>query len=97
MTLLALLAAHAPAAAIPLQYTHPVSDPGHSHRIRSHNGAGSGVGRWWLFGAEIYSDEWGAGEGTTTATTGISIGSAGSGEAFDNRPDFYALAFIIKT
>ena len=78
-------------------HTHPVSDPGHSHRIRSHNLEGSGVGRWWLFGAEIYSDEWGVGEGTTTATTGISIGSAGSGEAFDNRPDFYALAFIIKT
>ena len=54
---------------------------------------GSGVERFWNVED---SDGWGSGAGTTSSTTDISLDSSGGSSAFDNRPAYYALAFIMK-
>ena len=85
-------------------HTHSITDPGHSHGLGTDNnfdytpGNRSGV------------NGGGSSTSTNSATTGISIGSAGahthtvsgtvgdtgSDTAIDNRPAYYALAFIMK-
>lgn len=82
-------------------HTHSVTDPGHSHTINQGDSGGGGDG--W--------DGTGSNATTNSATTGISIDSAGdhthtvsgttgatgSGTAIDNRPAYMALAYIMKT
>ena len=84
-------------------HTHSVTDPGHSHGITVGNNADVDNDVATTSGS-------GGTDSTNSATTGISIGSAGahthsvsgttgsvgSGTAIDNRPAYYALAFIMK-
>jgi microcystin-dependent protein len=73
-------------------HTHTVNDPTHSHtivgnaRFTGNGGVGGG-------GFLEYFD------GTTTSSqaTGITLQNAGGGEAHENRPPFYALAFVMRT
>jgi hypothetical protein len=68
-------------------HDHDLDDPGHIHDIPS-GASGSGAVRG------ISSPD--GTSATDSSTTGISIETAGSGLPFDNRPAYYALAFIIK-
>lgn len=92
-------------------HNHGVNDPGHSHPIMgsdtqslassgpshvdghvanssAHNTNGSGTGIW-LSGSAT-------GIGVYGNTTGISIQNAGSGQAHENMPPYYALCYIQK-
>lgn len=92
-------------------HTHSITDPGHSHHgvYFSYGDGGDGGGA--ASGNDSASNSGNSQNlGTTTDTTGISIASAadhthtvsgttganGSGTSIDNRPSFYALAFIQK-
>lgn len=82
-------------------HTHTVSDPGHTHSYVSPGGTGTIAGG---FGISAI------GATTGSAVTGISINSAGAhthtisataattggGTAHENRPPYYALAYIMK-
>jgi len=78
------------AAQIPA-HSHPVTDPGHTHNsniVTGSNTGGSTGGN-------------GAGTATTaptsSSTTGISVGNnTGGGGSHENRPPYYALAYIMK-
>ena len=73
-------------------HTHGVTDPGHTHTYTRFSGT-----------ARVDNDESHQRlNGSTTATTnsnttGISIDSAGGGQAIDIRPKYYALCFIMKS
>ena len=85
-------------------HTHSVTDPGHTHTTtgQSYGDSGDGVVATGSYDAAFSN--------INSATTGISIGSAGahthsvsgtvgntgSGTAIDNRPAYYSLAFIMK-
>ena len=77
--------------------TSTVNDPGHSHTYQGVNPS-SGEGR-----SDRRSQP--TNKNTSTSTTGITvstststtIGNTGSGTAHENRPPFYALAYIMKT
>ena len=78
------------ADAIVVSHTHTVTDPGHKHNIAS---TGSGA---------IANDSpvGATGASTTTtdsATTGITLQTAGTSGTGANLPPYYALAFIMKT
>lgn len=82
-------------------HTHSVTDPGHTHSYSSISTTG-GIAIGGGYGPVATA--------TSSATTGISIQSAGahthtitasasstgSGTAFDTRPPYYALAYIMK-
>lgn len=80
--------------AIVVSHTHTVTDPGHNHVIdavqRDVLGALNKV-----TGGDNRAE--GSDYNTSTATTGITIDSAGSSGTNANLPPYYALAFIIKT
>lgn len=75
--------------------TSTVTDPGHSHTYRIINPTG-GDGSSTRYGNDATGT-------TSTATTGISvststsIGNTGGGSSHENRPPYYALAYIMKT
>lgn len=75
--------------------TSSVTDPGHSHTYRIINPSG-GDGSSTRYGNDATGT-------TSTATTGISvststsIGNTGGGSSHENRPPYYALAYIMKT
>lgn len=85
-------------------HTHTITDPGHSHVF---NG-GVTVPNGYFPGGSIVA---GGSSSTSAATTGISINAAGAhthtitataattggGQAHENRPPYYALAYIMKT
>jgi len=89
------------AAASAGAHTHSITDPGHSH-VLPYGDSGSEGDGW---------DGNGNSSTTNSATTGITIDSAGahthtvsgatgatgSGTAIDNRPAYMALAYIMKT
>ena len=78
------------ADAIVVSHTHTVTDPGHKHNIAS---TGSGV-----IANDSPSGNTGANTTTTdTATTGITIQTAGTSGTGANLPPYYALAFIMKS
>jgi microcystin-dependent protein len=77
-------------------HTHPVTDPGHTHltantSVAINNGGGYGAGSGSGLGP--------IGNTTITASafTGIGVGNTGGGQAHENRPPYYALAFIMRT
>ncbi len=80
-----LLEAHMPS------HTHDVNDPNHSHATTRVCTSGGTTGLTGVATASPCGSL-----GTNSSSTGISLGSAGSGSGFDNRPAFYTLAFIIK-
>lgn len=70
-------------------HTHTITDPGHKHDFYEHaknKGTAQGGGD---YGQNIEST-------TEKATTGITINATGSGQAHENRPPYYALAYIMK-
>lgn len=83
-------------------HTHPLSDPGHSHTVPSSPGLGQGAG-----GANSVQQAAGI-VSTSSSFTNISMAASGShshnvsvtatggGAAVENRPPYYALAFIMK-
>ena len=80
--------------AIVVSHTHSITDPGHSHAtiydyVSNKPGAfdanASGTPANWFV------------NGTQSATTGISVNSAGSSGTNANLPPYYALAFIMKS
>ena len=81
--------------AIVVSHTHSYTDTGHAHNSQydsrtpgsiDYNGAGSEIGGM----GTTYTYP------TTTAVTGITIGTAGSSGTNANLPPYYALAFIMK-
>ena len=72
-------------------HSHEVTDPGHSHSTTKVCTSGPTTGLTGVLAAQ------GCGSlGTSHNPTGISLASAGGGAAFDNRPAYYEVAYIIK-
>ncbi|REE00532.1 tail fiber protein [Marinoscillum furvescens] len=85
-------------------HTHTVNDPGHTHRIRGYKADGSDDK------LKRGNSKNGADLESKSSTTGISIrsagnhshsfnvtsGSSGGGDAHENRPPYYTLAYIMK-
>jgi microcystin-dependent protein len=80
------------ANAIVVSHTHTVTDPGHKH-----GGVYSRVGTQNQFGSNIYSLMSDTTSNTSSASTDISIDSAGSSGTNANLPPYIAVGFIIKT
>jgi microcystin-dependent protein len=79
------------ADAIVVSHTHTLTDPGHAHTFTNgtqttSGGAGSGG---------VYADS--TTVSTNSATTGITIASAGSSGTNANLPPYYALCYIMKS
>ena len=78
-------------------HSHPVTDSGHTHTLQVPIPAGEeGAGDQ---GFTNLVNNTGARETLTTAsaTTGISVGNnTGGGGSHENRPPYYALAYIMK-
>lgn len=73
-------------------HNHDITDPGHFHSAGPFVPAGqSSVGG----GGNISSGA--ISLNTNTKTTGITINNKGNGQAHENRPPYYALAFIMRT
>lgn len=88
-------------------HNHTVTDPGHTHSYNQAGGAAPESGTGFV-GYQGYNTL--TGTATTSATTGISLASAadhthtitatagntGGGGSHENRPPYYALAYIMK-
>ena len=80
------------ADAITVSHTHAITDPGHLHTIPVTGPDVFGGGPY------NYNADFGVGtSNTSTATTGISINTAGTSGTNQNLPPYYALAYIMKT
>lgn len=90
-------------------HTHVVDDPGHAHSFTVIAQNTDSQGSSALTGGGVNSANDGQYSGTTGVSgTGIgleaagahahniSVGATGSGQAIENRPPYYALAFIMK-
>ncbi|GJH00212.1 hypothetical protein [Paraburkholderia terrae] len=85
-------------------HSHAVNDPGHAHSGSVGQGNGTGypgaqpngltIGGIGVSGTGIWLSGSGTGIGIYGAGTNISIQNTGSGQAHENRPPYYALAFI---
>ena len=70
-----------------------VSDPGHSHSFKGATGSsGSGTSS-----RDSVPETQQTGSSTTGISVSTSIGSKGGNSSHENRPPYYALAFIMKT
>jgi microcystin-dependent protein len=78
------------ADAIVVSHTHTINDSGHAHTFI--NGAQTPFGG--SGGGGVYADS--RLVSTNTATTGITVNSAGSSGTNANLPPYYALAYIMK-
>ena len=77
-------------------HTHVVTDPGHSHSMSFTTAAGRGdLARVTAFNSDG-SDQYTQTFDTTNTETNVTISRTGSGRAHENRPPYYALAFIMK-
>lgn len=84
-------------------HNHTITDPGHTHAVGTALSDGP-------TGADLASTGYGAASNVSSATTGISLaaaadhthtitataGNAGSGSSHENRPPYFALAYIMK-
>jgi microcystin-dependent protein len=71
-------------------HTHSVNDPGHSHSYLNSSSGGlvkSGTDRAV---GQVSSS-------TSHNTTGIYLGNTGGSQAHENRPPYYALAYLLRT
>jgi microcystin-dependent protein len=85
-------------------HSHGVNDPGHSHSGQVGQGSGTGysvaqpsglnVGGIGFAGTGIWLSASATNVGVYGAYTNISTQATGSGAAHENRPPYYALAFI---
>ena len=72
-----------------------VTDPGHSHTYKGQTGSsGSGVSSRDSENTTLITDSATTG---ITVSTSTSIGNTGGGQAHENKPPYYALAYIMKT
>jgi len=70
-----------------------VSDPGHSHSFKGATGSsGSGTSS-----RDSVPETQQTGSSTTGISVSTSIGNTGGGGSHENRPPYYALAYIMKT
>ncbi|MEE2828971.1 MAG: hypothetical protein VX498_07275 [Myxococcota bacterium] len=72
-------------------HSHGVDDPGHAHGTQKVCTSGSVSGLTGVVTAQACGFL-----ATNNSTTGISLQAAGGGVAFDKRPAYYELAFIMK-
>lgn len=78
------------ADAVVVSHTHTVTDPGHNHSVPNSGSQNNSFDSGTTVGNDV--------TGTSgTATTGISIASAGESGTNKNLPPYYALAYIMKT
>jgi microcystin-dependent protein len=91
-------------------HAHGVNDPGHAHSYITRGSLGtpqngSAGGNWFYNDSSQTTGGSGTGIGIAAATTGISIygsgtgvslGNTGGNQAFDNRPAFMGVFFIMK-
>ena len=77
--------------AIVVSHTHSITDPGHFHQYQQ---AGSPSDQSGTNTPCLTSNST---QNTTTATTGISVNTAGVSGAGANMPPYYALAYIMKS
>jgi len=78
------------ADAVVVSHTHTVTDPGHNHSVPNSGSQNNSFDS----GTTVGNDTTGT---SGTATTGISIASAGESGTNKNLPPYYALAYIMKT
>lgn len=78
------------ANAVVVSHTHTVTDPGHNHSVPNSGSQNNSFDS----GTTVGNDTTGT---SGTATTGISIASAGESGTNKNLPPYYALAYIMKT
>lgn len=73
-------------------HNHSVNDPGHDHRFGMNHDDDT---------AQSGAPSGGAGtdgsRSTDTSTTGITIDNTGGNQSHENRPPYYALAYIMKS
>lgn len=90
-------------------HSHSLTDPGHTHVETVGQGSGSTYTAWNISGGNTQQ---GTNQNTQSATTGITMAAAGAhshaiavtasaattggGAAHENRPPYYALAYIMK-
>ena len=78
-------------------HNHTITDPGHAHTyVGALSPSGNGPEQNQSGGAEDRTD-FNFGRTTNSQVTGITISNAGGGLAHENRPPYYALAFIMRT
>ena len=89
-------------------HSHSVNDPGHAHGITIRASDRTGAGNGFIAGPNTANFGYGTdGAGTGISINGVgdhahavgwtaSINNTGSGEAHENRPPYFALAFIMK-
>lgn len=82
------------ADAIVVSHTHTLTDPGHNHSVTLQEESTDDVD-YSNTGVPYYSNR--SGTTTGTATTGITIASAGSSGTNANLPPYYALCYIMKS
>lgn len=78
------------ADAVVVSHTHTVNDPGHNHSVPNSGSQNNSFDS----GTTVGNDTTGT---SGTATTGITINSAGESGTNKNLPPYYALAYIMKT
>lgn len=78
------------ADAVVVSHTHTVTDPGHNHSVPNSGSQNNSFDS----GTTVGNDTTGT---SGTATTGISIDSAGESGTNKNLPPYYALAYIMKS
>jgi microcystin-dependent protein len=84
-----------------IAHSHGVTDYGHNHGTTTFGNLGipqNGAtgGNWWFNQQGTVTTMSQTGISVNPATTGISVLPTGSGAAIENRPPYYALAFIMK-
>lgn len=82
-------------------HTHSVYDPGHAHTYTSVGGSGTIAGGFGIGAVAAASSVSGTGigiyaAGDHTHTISATAGSTGGGLGHENRPPYYALAYIMK-
>lgn len=77
-------------------HSHGVTDPGHSH-VENSNNTTTGPLRGWGAPDTSTNTSTATGYSTAPATTGISIGNTGGGQAHQNMPPFLAVHLWRRT
>jgi len=76
-------------------HSHGVNDPGHTHRDRWLQSYAAGGNNGYAGNAGVIGSN-DNNQSVQFKTTGISIQSAGGSASHENRPPYYALAYIMK-
>lgn len=77
-------------------HNHGVTDPGHTHTVSDRYFQGGNSFAAANLGSDNRENHTET-RTTSSRTTGISINNTGGGNAHENRPPYYALAFIMRT